>query len=213
MKCISLGGLCGAATALNENCMSYAWSLPFNYVGSTFPGIIDCIENDFTNFFPKKLIAEHDQYCPKFFRGKYFTFMHHDLLDDAVIESFKRKIQRFKNALENESKLVFLRVTTTTESYYDEIKLTGSFINAINKKYPKLEPILIYIVPDQDDTRFVLTIEQNVHLFTLNRSDEYKIIIDCIKNEDLFTNKMVSTNFHIDKIINRHLIMKPMEGN
>lgn len=54
MNFISIGGWCATKTSIKELNLSNEPSLPFDYVRSSIEGIIDCIENDFINFFQKK---------------------------------------------------------------------------------------------------------------------------------------------------------------
>jgi hypothetical protein len=72
-------------------------SLPFDSVRTSMEGIIDCIENNFQNYFPKEI--KKDDRLPRWtaFVGEYVGFYHdlHNLLDKNVIESFERKIIRF----------------------------------------------------------------------------------------------------------------------
>jgi len=91
MKFISIGGWCGTTISLRSNNI-YEESYPFDYIRSTFTGIIDCIETNFSNFFPKEIKMDKlPNYMWKSFRGKYFGFYHypeHDLTKDKVINDF-----------------------------------------------------------------------------------------------------------------------------
>ena len=49
MKFISIGCWCGPAMGMGS---SRDEAYPFDFVRSTFEGVIDCINNDFINFFP-----------------------------------------------------------------------------------------------------------------------------------------------------------------
>jgi hypothetical protein len=55
MNFISIGGWCGTIIALKELGLFDEPSLPFDCVRSSIEGIIDCIENNFENYFPKEI--------------------------------------------------------------------------------------------------------------------------------------------------------------
>lgn len=98
MEFISLGGWCGNKIGLKQIGYEEA-TLPFDYVRSSIEGIIDCIENDFINYFPKNI--ERDMRFPDnmAFLGEYIGFYHEDLREEEIIVSFKRKINRFHKKL------------------------------------------------------------------------------------------------------------------
>ena len=95
MRFISLGCWCGTTISLRGNNL-YEEALPFDYIRSTFNGIIDCFENNYVNFLPKKIeldIIPNYHYTNKSFRGKYFGFYHHNLHDkkNIPIKCFNEK--------------------------------------------------------------------------------------------------------------------------
>lgn len=85
-------------------------AFPFDSIIYSFEGVIDCFQNNFNNFFPKKIICE-DVFVGnshpesdingnrKLFRGKYGSFTHHNLNDETVIDTFKKRIERLMNYL------------------------------------------------------------------------------------------------------------------
>ncbi len=159
MNFISLGGWCGPSIALGEN---RKIALPFDHVRSTFEGVIDCIENDFNNFFPKNIIKNNfNNYL-----GKYIGFYHHDLLDNTVIDSFKRRFERFNTLLNNSNKIIFLR-TVVEEDYNNELNLYIKFQNIMKLKYPNIKYILCFIIHDQISTEHILTLDKNVIVYSL----------------------------------------------
>ena len=97
MNFISIGSWCGTKIALKDLDLFNEPSLPFDSVRTSIEGIIDCIENNFENFFPKEL--KKDNRFPSWvgFIGEYVGFYHHNhnLLDKNVIESFEKKFIRF----------------------------------------------------------------------------------------------------------------------
>ena len=96
MNFISIGGWCGTKMALKAAGLFNEASLPFDDVRTSIEGIIDCIENDFQNFFPKEIYKDvrYSRWGGGFI-GEYVGFYHQTLLDKNVIESFERKIVRF----------------------------------------------------------------------------------------------------------------------
>ena len=97
MNFISIGGWCGTKVALKDLGLFNEPSLPFDSVKTSIEGIIDCIENNFENYFPKELKKDNRFPNSVGFVGEYVGFYHHNhnLLDKNVIESFERKIIRF----------------------------------------------------------------------------------------------------------------------
>ncbi len=194
MKFISIGGWCGTTISLRKNNL-YNEAYPFDHIRSTFEGVINCIENNFENFFPKKLELDiNKNYKWKSYRGKYFGFYHHDLKNPKIIDDFNRRINRFNNLLkETNNKIIFIR-TISTHDYNDEIKLANSFIKAIEDKFPLLEFLLIFVIPGQDKSMFYKKIKQNTFIFTLNDKSEnnnnlgkeYRPIYDYLKINNLF---------------------------
>jgi hypothetical protein len=192
---ISLGGWCGTTISLRQNQL-YEDAYPFDHVRSTFIGIIDCIENNFSNFFPKKIELDPItvDYQWRSFRGKYFGFYHHDLTNTSIVNNFIKRINRFYNLLSSTTEeIVFLR-TIATHDYNDEIKLTNMFITSIEKRFPSLRFILIFIIPRQDKSMYFKKVNNKTFIFTLddntNNNDmlgkEYKPIYDFISQHDLF---------------------------
>jgi len=88
MNFISIGGWCGTKIALKDLGLFNEPSLPFDSVRTSIEGIIDCIENNFENYFPKEI--KKDNRFPNWvgFVGEYVGFYHHNhnLLDKNVID-------------------------------------------------------------------------------------------------------------------------------
>jgi len=175
----------------------YKEALPFDHIRSTFSGIIDCIENNFLNFFPKKIEVDeipNYSYSNKSYRGKYFGFYHHDLKNAVVINDFKRRIERFNNLLQNKYETICFIRTISTNDYNDELHLADSFIKSMNVKNPSLNFLLIFIIPGQDESKYFKKLNERTFIFTLNDNsknnnnlvNEYKPIYDVLKATDLF---------------------------
>ena len=186
-------------------------SLPFDSVRTSIEGIIDCIENNFQNYFPKEI--KKDNRFPKYvgFIGEYVGFYHHNLLDKNVIESLKRKIIRFDEKIKKNN-CVFLR-TIAREKYEDEIKYYKKLQDVIDKKYPGISYIICFIIPNQANTQYYKHLDNRTFLFTLNdKSDnnnnlknEYEPIFDFIINENLFINIPNSNDIELNDNLSTRL--------
>ena len=206
MKFYSLGGWCGTTIGLRNKNL-YGEALPFDYIRSSFEGIINAIDNDFDNFFPNKLEPEITKNGKEiWFRGKYFSFCHHDLRNTKVVDTFNRRIKRFYSFLNtNKDKVVFVR-TVVSYDYNEELNLVDDFENLINEKFKSLNYILIMIIPLQPKTSFYKTLNKKTFVFTLhgeNTQDNIKLsniyspIYNYIKNKDLFNNTPEYVNLKI----------------
>ena len=211
MNFISMGGWCGTKIALKDPGLCNSPSLPFDYVRTSMEGIIDCIENNFENFFPKEL--KKDDRFPQWIGlvGEYVGFYYddHNLFDKNVVESFERKIIRFDKKIK-ENNCVFLR-TIVRENYADEIKYYKKLQDAIDKKYPDISYIICFIIPNQPSTQYYKHLDNRTFLFTVNdRScdndnlkNEYKPIFDFIMNENLFVNLPSPNDLEINNLSTR----------
>jgi hypothetical protein len=197
MNFISIGSWCGPKIALKALGLFNEPSLPFDSVRSSIEGVIDCIENNFENYFPKEIKPDELFPPPKFtscFIGRYIGFYHpnHNLLDKTVIESFERKFVRFAEKIKKNN-CVFLR-SIATENYNDEIKYYKRLQEVIDKKYPDISYIICFIISNQPKTLYYNNIDERTFIFTLNDlshdylKEGYKPIFDFIANNNLFVN-------------------------
>ena len=211
MNFISIGGWCGTKIALKDLGLFNEPSLPFDGVRTSIEGIIDCIENNFENYFPKEMIRNDNFSNYKPFLGEYVGFYHNNLLDKNVIESFERKINRFDEKIKKNN-CVFLR-TITREKYDDEIKYYKKLQHVIDKKYPDISYIICFIIPNQPNTQYYKHLDNRTFLFTLNDKsgnndnlkNEYKPIFDFIINKNLFINIPNSNNIEINDNLSTRL--------
>lgn len=209
MKLISLGHRCHInQTMIKYNMRDFA--LPFDNIISKFDGIIECINNDFKSFFPKIIKRENifvghknneaDKNGNRYlYRGKYFAFTHHDLMNKDVIDKFNERIERLINLLKN-TKEEILFVRTVMDD--NEINLVNNFIFSIKKKFPNLifNIVLIYDNFNLEqkcwnyNNKFIIA--NSCHI-TKNQNNEtnkqaYKKFFDFIKNkntiEEIFNN-------------------------
>jgi hypothetical protein len=213
MNFISIGGWCGTKVALKDLGLFNEPSLPFDSVRTSIEGIIDCIDNNFQNFFPNEI--KKDYRFPNWigFVGEYVGFYHefHNLLDKNVIESFKRKIVRFDEKIKKNN-CIFVR-TIARENYNDEIKQYKKLQEAIDKKYPNIDYIICFIIPNQHNTQYYKHLDNRTFLFTLNDKsgfdknvkENYKPIFDFITNENLFNNIPMSNDIEINDNLSTRL--------
>ena len=191
---ISIGGWCGTKVFLKQNNYLEV-SYPFDYVRSTIEGVINCIETNFENYLPKKMERRRDFIHYRPFIGKYIGFYYHDLSDPNTIDSIQRKIKRFNEKLSQNIDVCFLR-TICRDDYNDEINHYKELQAAINKSYPNINYIIVFLIPNQDVTQYYKELDCKTFIFTLNdlsRDDnivriEHKMIYDFIKENNLFSN-------------------------
>jgi hypothetical protein len=202
MKLISLGHRCH----LNQIMIEYNMrnmALPFDNIISKFEGIIDCFNNNFNNYFPK-IIKKETVFVPKsheadkngnryLYRGKYFAFTHHDLMNKDVINKFNERIKRLINLLKNsEEEILFVRTVMDD----DEINLVIKFIISIQKRFPNLLFNIALIYDNHN-------LEQNCW----NYNNKFIIANSCHKttNQDSETNKQAYKTF-FDFIKNKNTL-------
>jgi hypothetical protein len=212
MNFISLGGWCGTKFALKYTNYSDEASLPFDYVRTSIEGIIDCVENDFKNYLPKKIEVDDKITSYKCFSGEYVSFYHHDITNRDVIDSIIRKTHRFYNKMGLKNKTIFVR-TICTNNYYDEIKHSYKLQYEIDNKWPQLDYILVFIIPEQNITSYYKNIGNKIFIFSLNYSiddqndnklkSEYGKIFDFIINQNLFYNIPEKINLDIKDTNNK----------
>lgn len=212
MNFISIGGWCGTKIALKDLGLFNEPSLPFDSVRTSIEGVIDCIEHNFQNFFPKEIVKDNIRFPNSIgFVGEYVGFYHenHNLLDTSVIESFERKFVRFDEKIKKND-CVFLR-TIARENYNDEIIHYNKLQEVIDKKYPTISYIICFIIPNQPYTQYYTHLDNRTFLFTVNDKtgcvthlkDEYKPIFDFITNENLFMNIPNSKDIEINDLSSR----------
>jgi hypothetical protein len=206
MILIPLGHRCHInQTMIKYNMRNFA--LPFDNIISKFDGIIDCFNNNFNNYFPKIIKRENvgNRYL---YRGKYFAFTHHDLMNKDVIDKFNKRIKRLINLLDN-SKEEVLFIRTVMDD--DEINLVNKFIISIKKRFPNLRFNIALIYDNQNlkqncwnyNNKFIIanscckTPNQN---HTTNKQ-AYKTFFDFIKKKDTFKKVFSNISLFPDDLI------------
>lgn len=171
LRYISLGHRCYISQILQLKKLR-SEAFPFDFIIYSFEGVIDCFQNKFKNFFPKKIICE-DVFVGKsfpevdkngnrkLFRGKYGSFTHHNLNDKNIIYAFIRRIKRLINYLSStDDEVIFLR-TVMDDS---EIDLLDKFINTIQHIYPKLKFKLFLIYDNKDMSEIIIKYNNFVYI-------------------------------------------------
>ena len=110
------------------------------------------------------------------------------------------------------NKTIFVR-TICTNNYYDEIKHSYKLQYEIDNKWPHLDYILVFIIPEQSITSYYKNIENKIFIFSLNYSiddenddklkSEYGKIFDFIINQNLFYNIPEKINLDIKDTNNK----------
>jgi hypothetical protein len=218
MILIPLGHRCHInQTMIKYNMRNFA--LPFDNIISKFEGIIDCFNNNFNNYFPKIIKRENvfvktnhpevDKNGNRYlYRGKYFAFTHHDLMNKDVIDNFNKRIKRLINLLDN-SKEEVLFIRTVLDD--DEINLVNKFIISIKKRFPNLRFNIALIYDNQNlkqdcwnyNNKFIIanschkTTNQNAK--TNKRA--FKTFFDFIKKNDTFKKIFSNISLFPDDLI------------
>jgi hypothetical protein len=212
---ISLGGWCGTKMALDQQKIVNQENDVFDHIRSSSKGIIDCLVNDFKNFLPKnnKIDTRFINWKP--YIGQHFGFFHTGNMNDkATIDSFNRKIERFKSKMLSDRKTIFLR-TTIIPDYLSEIADMQQVQTILEAQHPKLDFIILCIIPDQLQTSYYKNIGKKIFLFTVNDKSynnynvgtEYSPIFDFIKENNLFDIIPPEANIVIEKPSTRLLLV------
>ena len=218
MNFVSIGGLCNPNLALRGSGLRHC-SLPFDWVRSKFEGVIECIESDFSNYYPKKIIpTKWIKENKVFFRGKHFTFFHHDITDKTVISKLNHRIGRFKKVIYGND-IIFMRTMLYTSEYDKELKHVEDFHAVMKSRFPGTSYKLVFTIENQEQSRFFRRYDERTFCFTANcpvRTDPrtsldeyyakvYEPILSTIINTEYLT-KTIPKDQNINIIHdNRHL--------
>jgi len=183
---VSLGVDCGTANILKELGLRN-FSLPFDWL-VTYEGITNIINNDFTDFLPKK--NDDDKY-EKLNRTNGTLFLHNNFPDD--IEKMNRRIDRFKNLLNTSNeKIIFVRKSHGSHHHNEYNNVINDIDDAIKldllllQKYPNLTyEIHVILICDSCFTNTVISenISNNIKIHNIARP--YPMHVD-VTNPDYF---------------------------
>ena len=141
-KIVSIGGWCGVAAVLRKKMMLCQEAFPFDYILSSFQGVIHFLKNDFDAFFPENPMPRIEDGFTKFF-GQHTVFLHHDLQQPEVVEAFQRRIGRFLSMLAQEkSPVLFVRASGP---HFDEAQQIPEFVSVMREKFPALKFRLLFM--------------------------------------------------------------------
>ena len=190
---ISIGGWCGPKLAMYQAKILDEENLPFDYIRSSVRGIIDSIENNFSNYFPD---PEMDKrfHSYKSFIGKHTGFFHNENpKEPSVIESINRKIARWNTKLELKSNIFFIRYCITP-NYNSELEELHELSKLLKTKYPSINFRILFLVPDQPKTAYYKYDGDSIFVFAINDTsynnnnlgNELMPLFTFIKENDLF---------------------------
>lgn len=165
---ISLGSFCQVAGTLSK-LVGREVAYPFDYIRSNPNMIIDCISNNFSKFLNKELYVKSDSYnnigidC----YGSD-VFVHHNIFNNDVYDSFVRRSKRFIEKLNSDEKKIFISLyqpwddTTTAMTSCRDKDLIDDIIklNDVLNEYPNCE-YHVFINNFDDDRRIEEVYDKN----------------------------------------------------
>lgn len=191
-KYISIGGWCGTAYALAET-EKLRESYPFDWTISSAEGIVDCVRNEFANFFPNPIVQDKRITQYKAFRGPYISFYHHDISEPTIQETFQRRINRFMRILQTAKQICFVRFCIISD-YKSELEAMKELVEVIKEKSPSLQFKIFFIIHEQTKTEFHSQIGEQIYVFkaklqnlsvlTSELKDIFTTILDLTKTEN-----------------------------
>jgi len=152
MEFISIGPYCSTTQILQQyNLRLQAY--PFDYIFSSLEMIKHIIDNKFEIFLDKEyyIKGNHENSTKHLFYNEFLNtellylhhlkynypidykvsdtslFNHHDLLDDTVHETFKRRCNRLLDLINNNKKIVFVYYNCYTATFDDLIDFSNNF--------------------------------------------------------------------------------------
>lgn len=134
------------------------------------------LRNGFDQYYPQNKVADPKYHC---IRGRYVSFVHHDVADPQIVETFDRRIKRFMNILNNASdtnsttnstlnlRLTFVRTVMSPE-YNTELSLNDQFERVMAEKYPNVDYTIFYVIPEQVVTSYWKALSDHAYVFTMD---------------------------------------------
>jgi len=200
---IPMGHRCWITSSLRDNDLRFE-ALPFDYIISSFNGVIDCLNDNFESFLPEDQIerdqTEHEGKVYKMFRvGDRFFVNHFDLDNPKILKKFKVKIERFNQKLKGTKNIVFLR--SIMDKCEIPIKLADRFVEAVKKIInPDIKFKLIYVVCNSRYPENIYQIDDQVYIARC-KNPKFTFLVDFLKNSDPFNHIM--EKIYIDQSFNR----------
>lgn len=169
-RIVSIGGWCGVSLVVRKRLGLCPEAFPFDYILSSFEGIVHFLRNDFDGFFPDKIAPCIENGGPRFV-GPHTIFLHHDLQEKAVMDAFQRRIRRFLDLLAGEDPVLFVRVSG---AYFDETHLIPEFVSVIRERFPALKFRLLFISHFQGEGEKFQTTDPNVIIRRLDSEESWE---------------------------------------
>jgi len=169
---VSLGGWCGIADVIREGLKLNPIAYPFDYVRTTFEGILHYIKNDFEGFLPTtgRHIGIPGNTDLILYPGTYNAFYSHDPTNIETKEAFLRRFKKFDNLLKSDKTVVFFRAMTSllVSTEMDNLQI---FTKILQDKYPNLKYKLVTIThraidEDINSIRLIKTLE-NIYIWSV----------------------------------------------
>ena len=158
---ISLGGWCGISMAL-EKMGSRKDSLPFDYIRCKLKYVIKVLENKIIDLEYDKLVKK-ENYRYDTFRADDVSVWHHNVLDDEVQKTFRRRFVRLHDYVRSKRN-IFIRIL----HHIDELYLIDLLISTLNDAC--LHEYLLIIIIDQQE-EYSIHKYKNVYIIKLNNND------------------------------------------
>jgi hypothetical protein len=141
---IGLGNFCGVARALQ--CLGLKnFSYPFDWVRSPLPGIIHCLDNDFSDFLTWT-VSQDKGAAGKLYGSSCWggSFWHHDPSLAKTKEDFTRRVERFYglHEVDPSTSRVFVRAANSSKELQDSIKLH----DALQRALPEAKIYLLIVI-------------------------------------------------------------------
>lgn len=134
---ISIGDFCFWAFYIRD-CKWREASFPFDWMFTNLSFIIDCIEENFEPIM--EYIKNKSQHGQRTYIGQPFpqpSTAHHKMQTDEDYQHYYRTIERWKQIMESDKKILFLHISGDFKNY--QTVLCETFIKKINEKYPNLK--------------------------------------------------------------------------
>jgi hypothetical protein len=148
MIIVPIGIDCGVAEVLKKYELR-KFALPFDWV-VTYRGIKHILENDFEEYIPNKVVYEENKNITIF--NKYDVKFIHDKLNKDDIDKYKRRIERLKNILNNDTEeVVFIKKGHTYHhhgeyNFIDDVQDVIELNNYLKNKYKTLKYKIIIVL-------------------------------------------------------------------
>ncbi len=150
---ISLGWFCGTAASMSKYGLR-SWSGPFDWYFSNFPGVLACMENNFTDFLDRKNLVVLDGLPEEFLDTKHGFHYNHEVItcleEDyvSIYEKYARRIGKFREMIKQ--KTCFIRAVRNDE----ELRYIQNNLCVIEKIIKQSNPDneIIYVVSSKEVT-------------------------------------------------------------